>query len=131
MPIGRPDYWYSMFPGLPGLGSGQTDWYMAQDPSIDTGETVGLLEYTVPAGHVLNITGGLISCDQPGINRFYMEIDLELICDIYFDTFCSFPQQPVGLNVFTAGKVLNVSITNKDTVTVQFYAILTGYLKQV
>ncbi len=131
MASGHPDYWYSFFPGLPSLGSGQVDWYMAQDPSIDTGTSVSLLEYTIPAGYVLNINSGMVSCDNPGINRLYMQVDGELICDIYFDTTFSFSQPPIGKNVLTAGKVFKVWITNNDAITVQFYAILTGFLKPV
>ena len=131
MASGRSDYWYGMLPGKSILGAGQNDWSIDEYSIVEPTDAVSFCSYTVPAGYRLNITSGMISCNNPGINQATIRISAVSRGIMRFDQLVTFPFTPNGTFVLSGGELFEIIIVNLDTVNVVFYVYLLGFLEYI
>lgn len=131
MASGHPDYWYSFFPGLPSLGAGQTSWYAAHEIYCAADASTILFNYNVPVDYILNLFGGGISCEAPGINGINIKGAGETFWNLHFDTYQALLINSASCFIINGEDLLQVIIENNDTVQAYFRVVLFGYLKHI
>lgn len=127
MARGRPDYWYGMLPGKAIFAAPQSSWYAVEQGDIGAGLNDDFIEYTVPEGFILHVTGGLISCDHPGIQKCAMNFSPALLGNVFYDQIFALPLNPSGTYDIEAGHTLYVRVYNEDEVTCNFLVSLIGF----
>jgi len=129
MASGRSDYWYGMLPGKTILGPDQEPWFKWLKERIEFSRHGDFVLYTVPINYRLFLTDGSISCGNPGINRFIIFKDANVVLDIVFDQVQILPISEGGAYVFEALEIIKVRFYNKDWVDNDFYMTLSGFLQ--
>ena len=124
MASGRPDYWYGMLPGHSSMSINQSAWLKEEEKLVNPGNTANLVEYTVPANYVLNISGGIISCFAPGLQMAYVHYAGLNMGLIVYDTNIVLPLSPSGTYVINADETIWVQIYNRDSVEWLFSVVL-------
>ena len=127
MGSGRTDYWYGHLPGQSILGVSQTSWYVLVGHEIDPSGYVQVIEYTVPIGYRLYITGAHISSDLPGMEFFAIWVDDVAITAGYYDGLSVLPGAPLGGYILGEGQVLEVWAKNTDGKKRTVYCSMVGY----
>lgn len=127
MATGRADYWYGMLPGKNLLGIGQSEWFKFSFGLVAVGGSTDFIEYTVPANYLLYFGGGSISCEHPGIQRFSLMVNDDVVFSSFFDSFYTFPDNSGFIFVVKAGDILKVRCYNADNVPCYFYISFLGF----
>jgi hypothetical protein len=127
MARGRSDYWYGMLPGKAAMGVGQTEWYISGDVAVAASGSEYAIDYTVPVGYRLNITGMLVTCSAPGNQAFSVYLGGVSISTFYFDKSLLSPFNPGGGYVLEAGEKIEVNCYNLDNVSITFTVTIVGF----
>jgi len=127
MGSGRSDYWYGHLPGQSILGVNQTSWHAVVGYEIDAAGSVTIIEYTVPTGYRLYVTGAHISASLPGMDYFVIHIDSVAVTAGYYDGLSVLPGSPLGGHILEAGQVLGVDAKNGDSLKKTVYCSLVGF----
>jgi len=127
MGSGRSDYYYGMMPGQPTLAASQSGWYIYKTIILNPGLSDQLVNYLVPANHVLYLCSGIISCSQPGMQIFIIWVDDDVLMVCYYDQLFTFPIDSKGGYKITAGQRLKVTVWNDDNIDNGFYVALVGF----
>ena len=131
MASGRQDYSVKVVPTRVSIPLEQQYWYQDKGGFIAPGASPYLINYTVPVSYKLVITGGVISCQLPGINYFRLYIAGVTLKAVYFDSSFIFPSDSAGIFTLKAGEVFKTDIWNNDTVSTNFLTTFWGYLEKV
>ena len=127
MTRGRVDYWYGILPGKTVLGPYQEPWFEWLKERIAANDAEDFNLYTVPAKYRLYLTGGSISCQSPGINRFLIFNNDDIVLDMAYDQMQILPITEGGPYIFEAGDVVRIRIYNYDLVYGDFHLTLSGF----
>lgn len=131
MSSGRADYWYRFAAQKFSASIDQTVFIERGLESVAAGASQNLVDYEVPAGYKLIVTGLYVSCDSPGINQFWATFHSFTFGSIYFDLNFVFMGDNTGIYTVAAGQGALLDITNKLDVTAIFTGALYGFLEAV
>jgi len=93
---------------------------------IGDGDTETVLDYTVPEGSKLFVTGLFICTDSPAINNFVLYKVASGILTSYFEVNQMFDFGAFGGYIYNAGERLLVRCENKDDKSYTFRGSLIG-----
>lgn len=124
MAHGHPDYWLYAVAQLPLPGIEQVPIIVEGNVILAGGATGNVCVYTPLAGFDTFLCGGIITCDAPGINRYYFRLGLFVHQDIYFDTVSILPFNPSALYRIPSGVQFRIVVTNDDTIAHTFTTFL-------
>jgi len=131
MASGREDYTTGLSPLKQSTSLDQVYWVEKKEKQIVAGATNGMIAYVVPAGYKLIITGGLVTCSNPGRQTFYVHLGVSLWGYIYYDTNYLLPYDPSGIYEMAAGETAYLYCRNDDDQTALMYCVLHGFLEKV
>lgn len=128
MSSGHEDYWYKYLTSHNVMGQDLVDWFQSGTIELDAGTWDYIIDYTVPDGYRLNVTGGMVSANRPGICPVYAYIDDVMIWRIFYDVNLLFPFNPASGHVLTQGQTFKVVVYNTELILpVYFYCALFGF----
>jgi hypothetical protein len=131
MASGRRDYTYGFASQKQSVNVEQLYWIEKFEKELTPGASALMIEYNVPEGYKLVITGGLVSCNMPGKQRFYVHFGVELWGYIDYDTNYQLPYDPSGTYELVYGETARLYCLNDDDVDIIAYAVLHGFLEEV
>lgn len=129
MTSGRPDWWTSVVPGMAILPPDAEIWYDVDQGAIAGESNEAWISYTVPAGKILHLTSGLISCNFPCTQQCAMNFSPALLGNVYYDTVFALPLHPNATYQIAAGSEIYVQMYNLDLVSHNFTCSLLGWLE--
>lgn len=131
MAYGRKDYFWGMAPEKSVFGELQIQWQEIDAGSIAGNQgTADYIDYTVPAGYILNLTGLILGSRSSGITQWYVYRDAVVVGFGYFDTQMHMSYGQGGEIIFSPGEVFKVTLVNFMEYTI-FYGIdAYGFLQQ-
>lgn len=127
MAHGAPDYWPYVTAGLPVPLSDQVLWVETDARDIAGLGNAFMIDYTVPAGEELYVTGGYVSTDFARIQRYALSVDLVAWGTYYFDTFAHLPLNPSAMVRAVAGEHFYVRVYNDDALQHSFAVTVYGF----
>ena len=127
MTSGRHDYWYGMLPGKSALSINQTEWFINGGGVLEPGDLLLFVDYDVEANYKLNIVGGLVSCDHPGINHFAIKINDVTVWTLYFDQVLTLPFNVGASHILAPDDNIKCFIGSSDNVNVRSQVTLFGF----
>lgn len=134
MSRGHPDYWSGQIPAMPKLAPDQTSWFRSGTTPVAAGGNALIIEYTVPAGYELYITGAIASSDFPIIQRvelLYGEAYITSFCgQIWYNTLLILPVNGWNRVVVDAGTPVAMKFYNDDSAQHNFNGNLVGFLQE-
>jgi hypothetical protein len=131
MASGREDYWTRTAPQRVTLSTIQNSWWECDQKSIDSGESEFIINYTVPVGYKLVVTGLVISCRSPGINAVSFDFSGGAAGFVYFDVNYSHIRDSSGICEVSAGSSVLLKGWNLIEDTAFFWGCLYGFLEVV
>jgi len=131
MASGRRDYLTGVSPLKQTTSIEQEYWESEHHQWLDADEFVEYINYVVPVGYKLIITGGLVTASLPALHYFYIKMGDSPIVSIWYDTNYQFPQDQSGIYDISAGKVAVLWCRNMDTFGCIIGAVLYGFLEKI
>ena len=128
MPRGHPDFWGAMITAMPVYGSGQVNFYLAEDGDIAGVSFADLAEYTVPALYELHFMGGALGSDHPAITKYSVAIMGVPAALGYFDLASVMPFHPSSAIIVPALYTVALRVYNEDAVAHHYAALAIGFL---
>jgi len=127
MASGRHDYWYGMLPGKAALSINQTEWFVFGGGASVAHASAAFIDYDVIANYKLNIVGGIVSCNYPGINQFDMKINDITVWSLYYDQVLTLPFNIGASHILAPGDNVKCYDTNEDDVNHRIGITLFGF----
>lgn len=127
---GAPDYYKPVISSRPQiLENSQVKWAQSATYTVSAQAVSINSFYTVPAGYILEIGGGFISCRDSCINRLRIVANNEeLVGDFRFDIQGMISFSPTAGQTVPAGTEIVIYIYNNDILTSEFSLTLSGVL---
>jgi len=131
MASGRRDYTWGALQDIVQPGPNSSNYSNYWQSNIGAGLTSKVATYTVPDGYTFFLFGVIVTCRFPGINRFQIYDDPDLIAEVNFDITGSWMPGQWGSYAMDEGDILNCYVTNRDGVTVEMTVMVCGLLEEI
>jgi len=131
MASGRRDYLSGISPLKLTISLEQEFWNEKHRQWLDPDEFIEYINYTVPEGYRLIITGGLVTCSNPGLQYFYIQMGDEELDVVWYDTTYQFLYDQTGLYKLVAGESAVMWCRNMDSVASSVHGALYGFLEKI
>ena len=132
MSTGHEDYWYKYLTSHNIMGPEQSPWFAQGTKEVNPGVIATFITYNVPEGYKLNITGGIISADLPGVNAVFFYVDDVLLWRLYFDLNIQLHFNPAAGHILAAEQTLKLLVLCADAdVKVLFEGALFGFEEKI
>lgn len=128
MASGYKDYRRVVSPESMWFGPEQTSVFEHDTELITSGVLGNILRYDMPVGYDLHLLNVVVSCQMPGINRLWIGHGATDTFIIGFDTTFSINFGGDTILLRATHATVYISVFNNDTVNVNFWATMTGFL---
>jgi len=131
MASGQKDYWRNVTPSKTIFSGAQTPFFNEHSQTLASGVNADLVDYTVPEGYILHLTSCIVTCSMPGVNRAILVFGTTYRRFAFFDTVFCFPFADGGGYPINGLDRMWLNITNNDTVSVEFFVSVVGFLQEL
>lgn len=127
---GKPDFYTHTKVAAPAIiAPEQTSITSLWSGDVPAESYVNVPPLTVPAGKVMYIGVGALSCDRSLVQRVDMMLDGVSISTIHYDLNGMFRFPAIGVYEVPGGSTFGVRLYNHDTATRTFSGIINGVLE--
>lgn len=132
--MGRPDFYQLTAPAKAVVGKDQeyeVKWTDLETCTLAAGVCGAIDAYTVPLEYDLHLGGGVISCNQSGIQNVRLVHTPGILGDFRYDMRGDLILTEQSAHILEAEDILSYYVFNNLSVVASFSIALTGFLHRV